>query len=222
VLKGEGLMREGINFNNSTDKDETEFQLISVGQPFPLFQGSFPILKGRDAIIFEADEFGQGYLYVVYHAGIRDEEVYHLTKTPVQVRVLQSVEGFLLTLFKYGKTDMIHELSFDPTLYSDARALQFAESNNLVHTFCIDSNTNIVKGIRSANLPLKYIQLCKEVWSKAILQVGYSERYAQWYQNLQARYTTKQLWKMAIDVGYLGETYNLEEIKYAYKPKTEQ
>jgi hypothetical protein len=112
------------------------------------------------------------------------------------------------------RRSLIQELSFDPTLYKDARSLQMVEDNNLVTTFAIDSNTNLVRGIRTSNLPLNYIQACRVSWSKAMLDDSY--QYAEWYLGIQRQYTTEQLWEQATDVGQMGESYNPSETRHPF------
>jgi hypothetical protein len=192
---------------------EYELVGIEVGKEFPLYSETVEKLRGKDGVYFEASEIGQGYLLCIHYNNITNHEIETIRFGKARMRVVTSVEGFVLPLIKFGQ-HMIFELIFDPTLYEDARALQLSTSNNLITIIAIDSRTNIVKGLRQANLPLKMIQICSEYWAKAILEINFSERYKDWINHLQEKYTLEGLWNRGIDVGYLGESYDLNEIHY--------
>jgi hypothetical protein len=55
------------------------------------------------------------------------------------------------------------------------------------------------------------IQICKEAWGRAMLEVNYSERFKEWQEGM-ATYFLEMLWERSTKVGDLGETYNLNEI----------
>jgi hypothetical protein len=189
---------------------------IKVGEEFPLYKGSFDEIKGKDVAFFEADDSGNGYIFCIYYNNIKDYEIETIRFNKARLRIVNSIEGYVLPMIKFSDY-MIFEWVFDPTLYEDARALQLATENNIVTIYAIDSRTNILKCIRQANLPLKFIQICKESWSRAILEPNFTEKYQNWINYLRRTYTIEGLWNRGIDVGFLGENFNLEEIHYSYK-----
>jgi len=199
--------------NNNLDLNmiEIERKEFAIGDTFTYF-GNSASLIGQDGVLFEALDLNQGYLHSVFYTAITPEEVYVMTRLRANMRIIESPEGYVLLLIKYGDTELVQEMFFDPTLYEDKRALQFLEDNNIMTIVCLDSLTNTIRGFRSANLPLKMIQRCKKSWRMAYSTPSFSEDYSSWCQLLQAQYTTIQLWNAGEDVGYLGESYDLKDI----------
>lgn len=186
--------------------------LITVGQEFPLFQNGTKDMYGLDGGIFEALEDGDGYMYSLYLMNPIQEEILAVRTKTISVRVIQE-DNFVLPLIRFGNTLMIFEMSFDPTLYKDARAFQFKDANNLLSIVLIDSSNGKVNALRQANLPLKLIQLCSEKWANAFLELDYSRKYKEWYHKLQS-IPLEVLWDRALYLGKMGESYNLDEIHY--------
>lgn len=111
---------------------------------------------------------------------------------------------FVLTLIKYGNTNLIFEMSFDPTLYKDERRGIFFKSNMLT-IIGVDSNTNIIKTLRYVSMPLKLHQLYKDAWSLALKRKEFSQKYMNWVDDLDKRYSVVQLWKMSKMYGQMGQ-----------------
>jgi hypothetical protein len=200
--------------NNNSESEEFELVHIGVGHKFPLFSEGVEKMKGRDGAFFEASDYGQGYVFCIHFSNVRNAEIEIIRKSPISMRIIKGEEdSMVLPIIKFGNS-MVFEMVFDPTLYKDARALQFTDTNNILSIFLIESNTGEVKVIRQTNFPLKMIQICKEAWARAILDVNFSEKFNNWYNALQNRYTPEGLWNRALYIGKMGETYNIEEIKY--------
>jgi len=199
--------------NNNLDLNmiEIERKKFAIGDTFTYFGNSTSLLSQEGAIL-EALDLNQGYLYSIFYPAITPKEVCTITEFRANMRIIESPEGFILLLIRYGDTELVQEISFDPTLYEDKRALQFLKENNLMTIVCLNSHTNTIKGMRRANLPLKMIQRCKKSWTMAYSTPSFSENYRLWYQLLQMKYTTLQLWDAGEDVGYLGESYDLKDI----------
>lgn len=201
--------------------EEAEFISIEVGKEFPLFQESCKMLKGTDGAHFEASDFNQGYMFCIHLAGINFMDKQAFRNEKIEMRILQGDYGMVLPMIKFGKA-LTFEMTFDPTLYDDERALQFTETNNMLILYLIESNSNVLKAIRKCNLPLKMIQICKEAWSRAMLEVNHSEKFKEWCARL-SNYPLQTLWDRSTKVGELGETYDLQDIKIPqhYKPNNE-
>ncbi|MGG4105121.1 hypothetical protein AAXB25_14490 [Paenibacillus lautus] len=198
---------------------ETELIEVKVGEKFPLFTESVEKLKGIDGAFFEANEFGQGYYYCMHLTDISYMDKLSFRNDKISVRVLQGDYGMVLPMIKFGKS-MIFDMNFDPTLYNDERALQFTDTNNILTIFLIESNNSVLKAIRQCNLPLKMIQICREAWGRAMLDLEFSEKYRAWTERLN-NYSLQTLWDRATKVGEMGETYDLNEIYTPnnYKPQ---
>jgi hypothetical protein len=184
---------------------------IVVGQKFPLFEKGYEQHKGQEYAVFEASEFNQGYMFCAYIPHPRGYEIEAFRKSPIQMRIVKG-DGMVIPMIKIGN-QLIYEIIFDPTLYDDDRALQIVDRNNILTLFLIDSNTGMLLAIRQCNFPLKMIQMCKEVWSRAILDINFSEKFSNWHKTLQEKYSLNTMWERALYVGKMGETYNLDEIK---------
>ncbi|TVX85958.1 hypothetical protein [Paenibacillus agilis] len=192
---------------------------IRVGKKFPLFSESVEKLKGIDGAFFEANEFNQGYFFCVHLANINFMDKQCFRNDKISVRILQGSDGLVLPLMKFGKS-MIFDINFDPTLYADERVFQFVDTNNILTIFLIESNTGEVKAIRQCNFPLKMIQICREAWGRAMLDLNFSEKYTEWIGRMN-NYSQQTLWDRATKVGDMGESFNLQEIKTPnnYKPQ---
>jgi hypothetical protein len=188
--------------------------LVSVGEEYPIFKNGTEKMANRDGGILEAFEEGEGLWFHLYLKNPNQKEIEIFRKEKISVRLVQD-DNFVLPVVRFGNTMMIFEMSFDPTLYKDVRAFQISEINNLLTMVLIDSSNGIVKALRQANLPLKFIQIAKEKWARAFLEVGYSEKYKKWYEKLK-QIPLEKVWDRALYVGKLGETYNLEEVHYHY------
>lgn len=199
--------------------EEIELVDIRVGQKFPLFTDSLERMRGMDGAYFEANDFNQGYFFCIHLTNINFMDKQSFRNDKISVRVLQGDGGMVLPIIKFGKS-MMFEMNFDPTLYSDTRAFQFVDTNNILTIFLIESNNGELKAIRECNLPLKMIQICREAWGRAMLDIGFSDKFKEWINRLN-KYSLQTLWDRATKVGEMGETYDLQEIKTPnqYKPQ---
>lgn len=184
------------------------------GQEFPLFKERWEKQKGNSFCAFDTLDENTGYILTVYLDHMTEKEKEILKDKPMNVRLVETAQGFVLPLIRFGNSPLIFELGYDPTIYPDARSLQFTTHNNLLGIAAIESTNNVLKVARTANMPLRMIQKCADIWAKAILEVDYSEKYAKWLLELRSRYTVIQLWERGIPVGKLGEVYDLKEINY--------
>jgi len=185
--------------------------LISVGEKYTLFDAAYEAMKNQDGGILEALDGGEGFWYHLYLNKPTGEEKKTFQEEKINVRLIEE-EDYLLPMIRFGDTLMIYEMSFDPTIYDDKRAMQIAEENNLLSVILIDSTSNIVEGLRQANLPLRFIQICKDKWEKAYEIKNYSQKYKKWYTKIQ-RIPVDTLWNRGIYVGKLGESFNLSELQ---------
>lgn len=201
-----------------------EFELINieVGQPFPLYNNSIKRLKGIDGAFFEANDSNQGYNFCIHLTNISYMDTHIFRNDKIQMRVLQGSDGLVLPMIKFGKS-MMFEMNFNPNLYDDDRALQITDTNNILNLFLIESNNGVLKAIRQCNFPLKMIQICKEAWSRAILDPEYNIKYGEWLKRT-SNYALQTLWDRATKVGAMGETYDLRDIRVPnqYQPNFDE
>lgn len=193
--------------------EEMELVSFTVGEKFPLFQNSLKEMKYQDGAVFESMEEGQGFLLSVCFNQPSPKEIEILRKEKIHVRLIEE-EGFVLPLIRFGEHAVIFELSLDPTLYEDARAMQLTEKNNTMVLAVIDTSNEKIMGIRHSNLPLKMIQTCADSWARAYLDADYSQKYSKWFQKLQ-NISLEALWSYGVPAGELGETYDLNEIQFS-------
>lgn len=189
--------------------------LIAVGEEYPLFQDGTVAMKNQDGAILEAFEDDGGFVLAIYLTEPTEEEVRVIRTEPIKTKLMCEEEAFVLPMIQFGETQMIFEVSFDPTLYDDNRAFQLKDKNNLLTIVLIDSTTGIVHGLRQANFPLKFIQHCSVAWKQAMNIQNYSERYIKWYLKLQ-QYSIEELWDTSVDVGQMGEHYDIEALQSDY------
>lgn len=202
-------------------EEEVELINVEVGQPFPLYKDSVKHLRGIDGAFFEASDFNQGYNFCIHLTNISYMDTHIFRKEKIQMKVLQGSDGLVLPMVRFGKS-MMFEMNFNPNLYDDNRALQLTDTNNILNMFLIESNNGVLKAIRQCNFPLKMIQICREAWSRAILDPSYNEKYEEWLKRTSS-YALQTLWDRATKVGELGETYDLRDIKIPnqYQPDSD-
>jgi len=177
-----------------------QFTQLQVGTPFELFFGRN--MQGTSGAIIEQLIDGS-FILIVYMDNISTSEFLALREEKINVRVIKE-NDFLLTLIKYGKTDLIFEMSFDPTLYKDERRGLFFKSNMLM-IVGVDSNTNIIKTLRMVSMPIKLFELFNNVWDVNLKQEGFSKEYYNWVSKLDSMYTTFQLWGQGNGYGMMGQ-----------------
>ena len=122
--------------------------------------------------------------FTIYFIQPHPDEIAAIQHETIHVRVLKK-DGFALPMLRFGSTNMMFEMSFDPTLYQDARALDIIKSNNLLTITLVNSLNSVVKALRYCIFPLKFMQECTELWSRAYLKSGYSTDYRAWYLKMQ-------------------------------------
>lgn len=184
---------------------------ITVGQKYPLFEKSVEKFVGRDVGLFEAMEEGEGYHFTVFLNRPNVAEINHFSSKKIKVKLVDE-QPFCLPLIRFGYSNMIFEMSFDPTLYHDNRAFQLLGVNNLLTLILVDSSTGIVKRLRSANFPLQFMETCSKRWQEAFHEENYSERYREWFRKKQS-IPLERLWEQALYLGKMGERFDLEQVK---------
>lgn len=190
-----------------------EYTQFAVGQPYPFAVESTKKMKDQDGAVFESLEEGDGFIFTIYLNGPHPREIDLVRKAKMQIRLVQDGK-FVLPLVKFGDSLMIFELSMDPTLYTDARALQMAKNNNMLIVSLVDSSNGILVALRQASFPLRMIQVCAENWANAYLDSDFSEDYFKWYRQLQ-QFSLEDLWAKGEPAGSMGESYDLNEIGYS-------
>ena len=185
---------------------EQEFTQISVGEKFTLFQERYHSFN--DGGYFEALEDNDGFIMTVYLAGMDETEKTILGNEIIQARMIKDGNK-ILGLIRYGDSPLIFEMSFDPTLYKDKRAMQIAFDNHMLTIVGVERSNNVVQTLRMSNFPMKLKQAFITAWTSAYEEENYSENYTKWLNHLY-QYDTVTLWKNATDVGYFGEKGLLE------------
>lgn len=184
---------------------------ISIGETYPLFQETTKAMYGQDGGLLESMEDGHGYIYNMYLNQPIPEEIDMVQHQMVRFRLVMQ-DNFVLPLVQFGDSNMIFEMRFDPTAYEDDRALQLMGKNNLLTIVLIDSTNGVVKALRNANLPLQFSKQCYKKWTAAFKQENYSIHYKVWCEKL-ASVPLEILWEEAVDVGLLGESFDLSELE---------
>ncbi len=172
------------------------YEKIEVGLPFEIKNKTVP----GDGTIFQS--MGDGiWLQAIYFTNISPYEVECIRIGDIKFRFIKEGD-FLLPLVRYN-TEVVFELAFDPTLYLSKEVYLDFESMtaaNTMATVLIDSQTNLVVAIRAHSIPSKLFSTMKEVYQKAFLIEGFSEKYKHWVSNLR-RKDVFELWEIA-ESGY--------------------
>jgi hypothetical protein len=184
--------------------DSKEFAKIQVGEPFTLFRN-----KLGDGSYFESLDDNGGFIMATYLYHMSPEERDLLWGGEIHTKMIREGNKIIF-LLKFGDSDLINEVYFDPTLYNDKRAMQIAFDNHMVQFVSIERSNNIIKTLRMANFPMNLKQACITSWSKAYDEQNYSENYGNWIGQLMANYSTLELWAKGEYAGQFGEKGLLE------------
>jgi len=182
--------------------EQVPFQMLEIGKPYNLFKCRN--MQGQCGCIIEMLKDGR-YALVVYLDDMTLEEQINLKTAKIYVRVIKETDDFILTLIRYGNSPLIFEMSFDPTLYSDERRELFTKSN-MLHIIGVDSNTNIIKTLRYVSMPFKLFDMMKDAYKLALERENFSQKYKNWIDNLDSKYSVVELWEMGIRCGEMGQS----------------
>jgi hypothetical protein len=180
-----------------------ELVSLQVGQQFPMFENSKRNMIGADGAVFELLPSDEGYILCIYMSNMNKREFEALRNEKIICRYIQEGD-FLLTLIKYGSTELIFEISLDPTLYKDGRGANLLKSN-MLSVVGIESTTNIVNTLRYCNIPTKLYSKMITVWDKAKYIENYSRKYTNWMNDLDSRYSVIELWDIGVYIGKMGD-----------------
>lgn len=176
---------------------------IAVGEKLLFFEKPKSF---NDGCYLEALNDNEGFIQVIYLGNITQDEINVLSSEPIHTRMIKEGNKILF-INKYGNTDLLFEVSFDPTLYNDRRAMQIQNTNNTVIFIGVERFSNTVSFIRLANFPERLRQELSLAWESAYNEKDYSKNYTKWLDELQ-KFEVLQLWEKAIDVGKFGEQIN--------------
>ncbi len=175
--------------------------LIKVGDKFDLFKERYN--KLTDGCYVEALEDTGGFIMTIYLGGMNPEEKGLLEQATIHTRMIRE-DNKILFINRYGNTPLMFEVSFDPTLYKDDRAMQIAFANHMLTIISVERMDNTIQTLRYANFPLKLKQALSMAWASAFNEENYTENYVKWTNHLY-NYTTLELWEVAEDTGDFGE-----------------
>jgi hypothetical protein len=174
---------------------------INVGDEYTLYKEAVPHLQ--DGSYFEALDDESGFIMTTYLTDMSEEEKFLLRNGVINARMIRE-ENFILFILRFGHSPLMFEVSFDPTLYKDRRAMQITFDNHMVHFVGVEKRTNTVQTLRTANFPMKLKQACITAWHNAYNDLDYSRKYMEWYDGLLS-FSTPELWEKGEDVGFFGE-----------------
>ena len=180
-----------------------EIVALQVGKPFPMFTNSQRNMISTDGCIFEALPKDQGYILCLYANRMSKREYEILRHEEIKCKYIQEGD-FILTLIGYGNTELMFEISYDPTLYKDGRGINFIKSNMLT-VVGIESTTNVINTLRYCNIPVKLYSKLITIWDKAKDIENYSQKYTNWMNDLDSRYSLLELWDIGVYAGEMGE-----------------
>jgi len=147
----------------------------------------------------------------LYLKNMAYEEEQALSNKKIYCRIHRK-DWFLLTLIRFGKTPIIFEITFDPTIYPESEWLErkdALEKNNMIIFLGIDTSNGIVKTLRRANLPEKLWIQWKECWEASYHIPHYSREYGRWRNLIENRRSILESWDTALEAGIFGERYKL-------------
>lgn len=179
--------------------------IFEVGKPLPKEIRELWMSRGAiDGAILEV--WDKSFVLNFYLKDMTDKEVFAFNNEKMKIKILEE-ENMVLTMVRFGETPLVFELSFDPTLYGDDRAIRALEHGSLLHVTGIDSRTGIVKTLRAVSIPSKLVRVWSRKWKLALEEVeNYSEKYKSWVDSF-AENEVLTNWDRALYVGRFGESY---------------
>lgn len=159
---------EYINTNLKTL--EISEGLVEIGYEFP------KVIKNQKGAILELLPKGSYFLkLVVDDLDFNDIKVFR--DDDIIFKVLFNRDKAYI-LIKFGNSNLLHEILFNPTLYFDkSRTLDNLKISNLIYCVLINSGNSIVQGIKIFNFPIDIFEKLVFVWEKALNNKNYSEEF---------------------------------------------
>jgi hypothetical protein len=156
--------------NTNLTKLEISEGLVQVGYEFP------KVIKNKKGAILELLPKGSYFLkLVVDNLDFNDINVFR--NDDIIFKVLFNRDKAYI-LIKFGGSNLLHEILFDPTLYFDkSRTLTNLKISNLIYCVLINSENSVVHGIKIFNFPIEIFQKLIFVWEKALDNKNYSEEF---------------------------------------------
>lgn len=180
--------------------------LFHVGQKFELFKRDVKTNGAAFEALTDIQGNGAGFALVLFMPRVTEEEIQIVNSERVNARVLKETSSFSLPIFRFGNSQLMFEVAFDPTLYGDNRAMQLALDCNLLYIFVVDpTDDNKIKAVRAGSFPNTLRRKLLSSWSNAVEQPNFKEKYQRWVHDLWMRNTTKQIWKISDYAGFIGD-----------------
>ncbi|MEQ8176666.1 MAG: hypothetical protein ABRQ26_16560, partial [Syntrophomonadaceae bacterium] len=124
-----------------------------------------------------------------------------------QVRLWENPKGYILPLFRLGRSNMMFDTPFDPTLYQDDRVSLMQQQNSFI-LVSIEANNNIIQTLQQLNLPNSLHEKLQTSWIRSYRHPNFSLNYNQWINQVYAQFDLMELWNQAQDYGFLGDKLN--------------
>lgn len=178
-----------------------ELKRIAVGDDFDLFIDRNLTDQTGCILEYANDQF----VLIVYLNNMTKEEEYLLQKVPITVRQIKEAY-FNLFIVKFGTTNQVFEIAFNPVLYTDNR-MDNLLNTNMVLMLGVESTTNKIKTIRQFNMPKKMFTSIIEQYQNGKNIIDYNNKFTRWVDDLDNRYSVLKLWDLGTYVGKMGEFY---------------
>ncbi len=131
-------------------------------------------------------------------------ELEQVSTMPINIRVFEHATGYILPVFRIGKTDLIFEAPFDPTVYTKER-LSLMQSKEGITMVMVEGTKNIIVCSRILDFPEALYKKLKSHWLAAFQRKEpFTVSYTGWIKSVQSTLKMKDLWRFA------GEERELE------------
>lgn len=181
----------------------TEYLAMSIGDRLD-YRNVDQVVRGRDRVVLEWDQ--SGFILICAMTDMTEVESQNLSQN--KVRVSAMIEGeFILPVWRFAGSQVYGETPFDPTVYRPyvpGSREQILDSR-IVTIVGVDSETMVVRALRAANLPPRFIRATQDAWKTAWDDPTYSKRYASWIGTMMC-YSTEELIERAEYTGSLGDS----------------
>lgn len=177
------------------------FMKIKKGKPFTAFNTP-PSFFNNTGAMFEAFDDDRGYIFAIYLPQIKENEIDIFSDSRIETRIVKS-NNIAFPLFRFGKSDLLFDIIFNPFLYNTNKGFQMIDTNNHVLFVLIESSTNIVKSMRYTTMPTKLRELWSESWSHYESPEDFTQAFNKGKDALFAKSLTSS-WREGISTSYFG------------------
>lgn len=142
----------------------------------------YPYTLGEKGAVMELLPEGPYFIKLVVD-GLDENDINEFKTEEITFKILFNVDKAYI-LLRFGKSSLLHEILFNPTLYEDKTKTRITiKKSNIIYCVLIDGLSEKVQGIKIFNFPLDIFEKLTIVWDKAFENKDYTEDFKAYMTN---------------------------------------